>query len=181
VVIANAAHTATDSRLGDIFMPSDDDFDLTKEWLTTIAVLVFAFLLGGHGFWALSLCFTLMGATLFVALLAHEFDRARHRPPQHRSLGGGYGFARRAYLAFYAVFLGIHPYGAGEAWRFSFAIAAVAVVALVAFVIAMVPFFSVDNLFDNLLDIPATDAAESSTFLPFGYNRRKSQRAPQSH
>jgi len=134
-------------------MPSEDDFDLTKEWLITIAVLVFAFLLGGHGFWALSLCFTLMGATLFVALLAHELDPARYRRRQHRSLGGGYGFARRAYLAF-------------------FAITAVAVVALVAFVVAMVPIFSVDNLFD----IPATDAAGSSAFLPFGYNRRKSQR-----
>jgi uncharacterized membrane protein len=42
-------------------MRSDDDFDLTMEWLTTIAVLIVAFLLCGHGFWALSLCFTLMG------------------------------------------------------------------------------------------------------------------------
>ena len=89
----------------------------TAEPNTTIVVLVIAFLLGGHGFWALSLCFTLIGPTLFVAVLAHEFDPARHQRPQHRSLGGGYGFARRAYLAFYAVFLGVHAYGAGEAVR----------------------------------------------------------------
>jgi ethanolamine permease len=69
------------------------------------------------------------------------------------------------YLAFYAVFLGVHAYGAGEALRLIFAITAVAVVALIAFVVAMVPFFSVDNLFD----IPATDAAGASAFLPFGY------------
>ena len=148
----------------------------TAEPNTTIVVLVIAFLLGGHGFWALSLCFTLIGPTLFVAVLAHEFDPARHQRPQHRSLGGGYGFARRAYLAFYAVFLGVHAYGAGEAVRLIFAITAVAVVALVAFVVAMVPLFSVDNLFDNLFDIPATDAAEPSAFLPLGYNRRMSQR-----
>ena len=155
-------------------MRSDDDFDLTEEWLTTIAVLVFAILLGRHGFWALSLCFTLMGATLFVALLAHELDPARHRRLQHRSLGGGgYGFARRAYLACYAVFRGVRAYGGGEALRFIVSITVVAVVALVAFVVAMIPFFSVDNLFD----IPATDAAGSSAFLPFGYNRRKSQKS----
>ena len=68
------------------------------------------------------------------------------------------------------VFLGVHTYGAGEALRLIFAITAVAVVALVAFVVAMVPLFSVDNLFD----IPAT--AEPSAFLPLGYNRRMSQR-----
>ena len=128
----------------------------TAEPNTTIVVLVIAFLLGGHGFWALSLCFTLIGPTLFVAVLAHEIDPARHQRPQHRSLGGGYGFARRAYLAFYAVFLGVHAYGAGEAVRLIFAITAVAV--------------------DNLFDIPATDAAEPSAFLPLGYNRRMSQR-----
>ena len=56
--------------------------------------------------------------------------------------------------------------------RFIVSITVVAVVALVAFVVAMIPFFSVDNLFD----IPATDAAGSSAFLPFGHNRRKSQK-----
>jgi ethanolamine permease len=69
------------------------------------------------------------------------------------------------YLAFYVVFLGIHVYGAGEALRLIFIITAIAVVALVAFCVAMVPYFSVDKLFD----IAATDAAGASSFLPFGY------------
>jgi ethanolamine permease len=69
------------------------------------------------------------------------------------------------YLAFYAVFLGIHVYGAGEALRLIFIITAIAVVALIAFCVAMVPYFSVDKLFD----IAATDAAGASNFLPFGY------------
>lgn len=69
------------------------------------------------------------------------------------------------YLAFYAVFLGIHIYGAGEALRLIFIITAVAVVALIVFCVSMVPHFSVDNLFD----IAATDAAGASSFLPFGY------------
>ena len=69
------------------------------------------------------------------------------------------------YLAFYAVFLGIHIYGAGEALRLIFIITAIAVVALIAFCVAMVPYFSADKLFD----IAASDAAGASTFLPFGY------------
>lgn len=69
------------------------------------------------------------------------------------------------YLGFYVVFLGIHIYGAGEALRLIFAITALAVVALVVFVVAMAPHFSADRLFD----IPATDAAGASAFLPFGY------------
>ncbi|WP_421723735.1 ethanolamine permease [Bauldia sp.] len=69
------------------------------------------------------------------------------------------------YLACYAFFLAIHVYGAGEALRLIFIITAIAVVALVAFCVAMVPHFSVDNLFD----IAVTDAAGASPFLPFGY------------
>lgn len=69
------------------------------------------------------------------------------------------------YLGFYAVFLGIHVYGAGEALRLIFAITALAIIALVVFVLTMVPYFSADRLFD----IPPTDAAGASTFLPFGY------------
>lgn len=69
------------------------------------------------------------------------------------------------YLGFYAVFLGIHVYGAGEALRLIFAITALAVIALVVFVLTMVPYFSADRLFD----IPPTDAVGASTFLPFGY------------
>jgi len=69
------------------------------------------------------------------------------------------------YLAFYAVFLGIHIYGAGEALRLIFAITAIAVLALIVYCFTMAPHFSVDNLFD----IAPTDAAGASAFLPFGY------------
>lgn len=69
------------------------------------------------------------------------------------------------YLGFYAVFLGIHIYGAGEALRLIFVITALAVLALVIFIVAMVPHFSVDNLFD----IAPTNAYGASEFLPFGY------------
>ncbi|MFG5777170.1 ethanolamine permease [Comamonas sp. J-3] len=69
------------------------------------------------------------------------------------------------YLGFYAVFLGIHIYGAGEALRLIFAVTALAVVALVVFIVAMVPHFQVQNLFD----IAPTNAWGASSFLPFGY------------
>jgi amino acid transporter len=53
----------------------------------------------------------------------------------------------------------------GEALKLTFVITAVAVVALILFVVAMLPSFSTDNLFD----IAATDAAGASDFLPFGF------------
>ena len=69
------------------------------------------------------------------------------------------------YLVFYAVFIGIHLVGVGEALKVMFAITAIAVVALVAFVIGMVPKFDASNL----TDIKPTDATGASDFLPFGY------------
>ncbi len=69
------------------------------------------------------------------------------------------------YLAFYAVFIGVHLYGVGEALKLMFLITAIAVVALVIFVIGMIPKFSVDNLFD----IAPTAAAGASDFIPYGY------------
>lgn len=66
------------------------------------------------------------------------------------------------YLACYAVFIGIHLWGVGEALRLMFAITAVAVVALVLFAAGMVPAFSPANL----LDIPP--AAGGSALLPHG-------------
>ncbi len=69
------------------------------------------------------------------------------------------------YLACYLVFVGIHLYGVGEALRLMFAITAIAVVALVAFVVGMLPKFSAANLFDMV----PNDAAGASAFLPFGY------------
>jgi ethanolamine permease len=69
------------------------------------------------------------------------------------------------YLAFYAVFIGIHLYGVGEALKVIFGITVIAVIALVAFVVGMVP--KID--FSNLTNIAPTDAAGASDFIPFGY------------
>jgi ethanolamine permease len=69
------------------------------------------------------------------------------------------------YLFFYLLFVGIHIYGVGEALRLMFAITAIAVVALAAFVIGMIPQFDPANLFN----IAPTDAVGASAFLPFGY------------
>jgi ethanolamine permease len=69
------------------------------------------------------------------------------------------------YLLCYLVFVGIHLYGVGEALKVMFAITVVAVVAIAAFVIGMIPQFEVANLFN----IDPTNAAGASSFLPFGY------------
>jgi ethanolamine permease len=68
------------------------------------------------------------------------------------------------YLLCYLVFVGIHLYGVGEALKVMFAITVVAVVALAAFVLGMIPQFEVANLFN----IDPTNAAGASSFLPFG-------------
>lgn len=69
------------------------------------------------------------------------------------------------YLVFYAIFIGMYLYGTGEALRLMFVITAVAVAAIVVFVIGMIPHFDPANLFN----IEPTDAAGASAFLPFGY------------
>ena len=69
------------------------------------------------------------------------------------------------YLVFYAVFVGIHLVGVGEALKVTFAITAIAVVALVIFVVSMIPEFSTSNL----TDIEPGDAAGASDFLPEGW------------
>jgi len=69
------------------------------------------------------------------------------------------------YLVFYAIFVGIHLIGVGEALKVTFAITAIAVVALVVFVIGMIPEFSTSNL----TDIAPDNSAGSSDFLPFGW------------
>ncbi|WP_236700440.1 ethanolamine permease [Allosalinactinospora lopnorensis] len=69
------------------------------------------------------------------------------------------------YLVCYLVFIGIHLWGVGEALRVMFVITGVAMVALLAFVLGMIPQFEVSNLFD----IEPTGAAGASAFLPFGY------------
>ena len=69
------------------------------------------------------------------------------------------------FVACYVIFVGIHLYGVGEALRVMFVITAIAVVALLVFVVGMIPQFDPGKL----LDIPATDAAGASSFIPFGY------------
>jgi len=70
------------------------------------------------------------------------------------------------YLAFYAIFIGIHLYGVGEALKLIFVITVIAVVGLVAFTIATIPEFDSSNL----TNIPVDEGASgSSDFLPFGY------------
>ena len=69
------------------------------------------------------------------------------------------------YLFFYLVFVGIHIYGVGEALKVMFAITAIAVVALIVFVVGMIPVFDPSSLFD----IQPTNAAGASAFLPFGW------------
>ncbi|MGG5754152.1 ethanolamine permease, partial [Zafaria sp. Z1313] len=68
------------------------------------------------------------------------------------------------YLATYAVFIGIHLRGVGEALKMIFAITAVAVVALAAVVIGLIPHFNPANLFDIVPD----GSPASSAFLPMG-------------
>ena len=68
------------------------------------------------------------------------------------------------YLACYAIFVGVHLWGVGEALRVMFAITVVAILALIAFVIGMIPKVN----FANLFDIAPTTAAGASPFLPFG-------------
>ena len=70
------------------------------------------------------------------------------------------------YAAFYAVFIGIHLWGTGEALKIMLAITAVAVLALILFVVGMLPHFA----WDNLMDIPVNAAAwGASVWLPQGY------------
>ena len=69
------------------------------------------------------------------------------------------------YLIFYAIFIGMFLYGTGEALRLMFIITAVAVAAIVVFVVGMIPNFDLANMFN----IAPTNAAGASSFLPFGY------------
>ncbi|WP_022923356.1 ethanolamine permease [Serinicoccus marinus] len=69
------------------------------------------------------------------------------------------------YLVAYLVFIGLHIWGVGEALKVMFAITAVAVVALVATVVGLVPHFDPANL----TDIAVSDAAGASALLPYGF------------
>jgi ethanolamine permease len=68
------------------------------------------------------------------------------------------------YLAVYALFIGIHLMGVGEALKAMFAVTVVALAGLVVFLVGAVPQFDAGNL----LDIAPTDAAGASSFLPYG-------------
>lgn len=68
-------------------------------------------------------------------------------------------------VAVYAIFVGIHIIGVGEALKLMFAITAVAVAALLVFVFGSLPAFDASNLFN----IPSNGSAGSSTLLPFGF------------
>ena len=69
------------------------------------------------------------------------------------------------YLAAYALFIGIHLSGVGEALKVMFVITAIALVGLLIFAISAIGSFDVANL----TDIAPTDAVGASAFLPFGY------------
>ncbi|MBF6345409.1 ethanolamine permease [Nocardia cyriacigeorgica] len=69
------------------------------------------------------------------------------------------------YLAVYAVFIGIHLSGVGEALKVMFVITAIALVGLIVFVVAAIGHFDVANL----TNIPVSDAAGASSVLPHGY------------
>ena len=69
------------------------------------------------------------------------------------------------YLICYLVFMGLHLKGAGEALKIMFVITSVACIALLVFIIAMIPHFNSQNLFN----IAAGNNVGASAFLPFGY------------
>lgn len=70
------------------------------------------------------------------------------------------------YAAFYIIFVGIHLWGAGEALKIMMVITGLAALAIVVFVLGMIPHFEWANLFDIPVNTSATGA---STFLPEGY------------
>lgn len=70
------------------------------------------------------------------------------------------------YLVAYAIFIGIHLAGVGEALKVMFVITAIALVGLLVFAIAAVGHFDVANLTDMAVD---ESAAGASSWLPNGY------------
>ncbi|MBQ1445007.1 MAG: ethanolamine permease [Renibacterium sp.] len=69
------------------------------------------------------------------------------------------------YLVAYLVFIGIHLRGVGEALKLIFGITVVAVIALLATVVGLFPYFSFDKLFDI---VPDSAVGTASAFLPMG-------------
>ena len=71
------------------------------------------------------------------------------------------------YLAFYAVFIGIHLVGVGEALKVMMIITGVAVFAILATAIGLIPHFDSANLFNIAVDSSASGASE---WMPKGYH-----------
>lgn len=70
------------------------------------------------------------------------------------------------YAAFYAIFIGLHLFGAGEALKIMMIITSIAVVALLLFFGGMLPYFK----FSNLTDIAIMEGTVGgSQFLPYGW------------
>lgn len=69
------------------------------------------------------------------------------------------------YLVFYAVFIGIHLAGVGEALKVMMVISGLAVFAIIATAVALIGDFDSARLFD----IEPTAAVGASTFLPLGF------------
>lgn len=70
------------------------------------------------------------------------------------------------YALFYAAFIGVHLWGAGEALKIMMVITAIAAAALMVFILGAVPHFDSANLFDIAVN---TEVAGASSFLPEGY------------
>jgi ethanolamine permease len=70
------------------------------------------------------------------------------------------------YLASYVIFIGIHLWGAGEALKAMMVITLLAVLAIGVFMVGMIPYFNVENLYDIAVNDSAVGA---SSFLPQGY------------
>ncbi len=70
------------------------------------------------------------------------------------------------YLAAYALFIGIHLSGVGEALKVMFVITAIALLGLLVFAIAAVGHFDLSNLTNIAVD---GGAAGASALLPHGY------------
>lgn len=68
-------------------------------------------------------------------------------------------------IAAYVIFVGIHAVGVGEALKLMFVITAVALIALIVFIIGVAPSFNVANLFD----IAPDGSFGSSQLLPMGF------------
>jgi ethanolamine permease len=69
------------------------------------------------------------------------------------------------YALFYLVFIGIHLAGVGEALKVMMVISGLAVIAILGTGVALIGDFDTANLFD----IPVSDAAGATEFMPFGW------------